>query len=192
VQIDAGRVTYNNITVKSMIRIAYGIPDWKLAGEPDRADTLPYDIKGTFPAGAGADQIPDMLKSMLTERFGLVAQYQNRTASVYDLTQLKTGAKLKPAVSEDQWSSDGTMKGGIFRGQFVLHNLTMAGLAELLARQVGRPVLDQTGLSGAFDITLKWSPLETTAPTTTDEGPSISASSSRAQKPPSKCSSLTR
>jgi uncharacterized protein (TIGR03435 family) len=161
------------MTVKTMVQLAYGIPDWKITGEPDWADSFAYDIKGTFPAGAGPDQIPNMLRSMLQERFDFVAQFQTRVANVYALTQVRSGAKLKAAVSEDQWSSDGTMKGGIFRGRIVLHSLTMPGLAEVLARQVGRPVVDQTGLAGEFDIDLRWTPIEMATPAPADDAPSI-------------------
>ena len=36
----------------------------------------------------------------------------------------------------------------------------MRNLAEQLSRLLGRPVLDQTGLSGLFDFVLEWSPTE--------------------------------
>jgi len=37
-----------------MVQLAYGVPDWKIAGGPTWADSFAYDIKGTFPAGVGA------------------------------------------------------------------------------------------------------------------------------------------
>ena len=112
-QVDAGRVTYHNMTVKTIVQLAYGIPEWKITREPGWADSFAYDIKGTFPAGVGPDQIPTMLKSVLIERFGFVAQLQSKVANVYALTEGKSGAKLKAPVSEDEWRGDGTMKGGI-------------------------------------------------------------------------------
>ena len=122
---------YTNMTVKSMMQIAYGVSDWKVTGEPPWVDSLPYDVVGTFPAGVGQDQVPGMVKSMLSDRFGLIAELQTKSANVYALKPDRNGAKLKPVAAKEQWNENGTMNGGIFRGRIVLHNLTMSALAEL-------------------------------------------------------------
>ena len=172
-RVDAGRVMYTNMTVKTMIQLAYGVPDWKITGEPPWVDSFPYDVVGTFPTGVGKDQIPVMVKSMLADRFGLVAELQTRPANVYALKPDKNGTKLKAAVANEQWSEGGVMNGGIFRGRMVLHNLTMSALAELLARQIGKPVVDQTGLDGIFDVNLKWAPSDMIDTSASQDGPSL-------------------
>jgi uncharacterized protein (TIGR03435 family) len=172
-RVDAGRVMYTNMTVKSMIQLAYDVPDWKITGEPAWVDSFPYDVVATFPPGVGKDQIPGMVKAMLADRFGLVAELQTKPANVYALKPDKNGAKLRAAVAKEQWNDNGAMNGGIFRGRIVLHNLTMSGLAELLSRQIGKPVLDQTGLEGIFDVNLKWAPSDTVDAASSQDGPSL-------------------
>jgi len=36
----------------------------------------------------------------------------------------------------------------------------MSMFADVLSRQLGRPVVDKTGLTGKYDFTLKWTPEE--------------------------------
>src|SRR5207244_4084995 len=46
------------------------------------------------------------------------------------------------------------------RGHLAAKNMNMAGIVDLLARQLDRPVLDQTGLKGNYDFTLDYTPEE--------------------------------
>lgn len=55
----------------------------------------------------------------------------------------------------------GTMPPGsmrIGRGNLVANTASMGSLINMLSQQVGRPVLDETGLTGMFDIELQWTP----------------------------------
>ncbi len=65
------------------------------------------------------------------------------------------------------------MKGGIFRGRLELHQLTMKGLAEVLASRTGCPVIDKTRLPGVFDVSLRWTPDDTPADNPIAGGPSM-------------------
>jgi uncharacterized protein (TIGR03435 family) len=50
--------------------------------------------------------------------------------------------------------------GGPVRGQ----GIAMANLVHLLSQQLGRIVVDKTGLTGKYDFTLQWTPDETQGP----------------------------
>jgi len=171
-QADAGRVVYNNVTPKMLIQMAYKMADWGIAGGPAWLDSDRYDLAATLPSGASTEQVPLMLQSLLAERFHLETRRESRQMSVLGLTVAKGGPKLKPGSTDEQWSG-GAMKGGIFKGGFQLHQLTMAGLAEVLAGRVGRPVVDVTHLAGTFDVSLKWTPDEAGAAAPSANGISI-------------------
>jgi uncharacterized protein (TIGR03435 family) len=99
-----------------------------------------------------------MEQSLLADRFKLKVHFETREMPVYALVVAKSGAKLNPARNEElsrvstlgsQQSSEMTAF-GVTLGQFVV--------SPLLTGAAGRPVVDQTGLKGAFDFTLKWTP----------------------------------
>ena len=57
------------------------------------------------------------------------------------------------------------------RGQLTGQQISLAQLAEVLSRQLGRVVLDKTGLKGNYDFTLKWTPDRTNGPFGGGPGP---------------------
>ena len=65
---DAGRIDYQNATLKSLIMRAYGVKDYQIAG-PDWLDSAGYDVVATIPRDAAEAQLPQMLQTLLAERF---------------------------------------------------------------------------------------------------------------------------
>jgi uncharacterized protein (TIGR03435 family) len=173
-QTDPGRVVYNNITVKTLIQIAWRAPSWKISGGPAWLDSESYVVAATLPAGSSQDQALPMLQTLLAERFHLVIRPETRQLAISELTVAKGGPKLKPGETGEQWAG-GAMKGGIFMGRLEFHQISMADMAELLAGRIGRPVIDRTQLPGIFDISLKWTPDDTPAGDPNANGPSLYA-----------------
>ncbi len=120
-----------------------------------------------------------MLQALLEERFGLVVHREAQQRPVYELFVAKSGAKLQ--ASQEGWCTpysvdappaavpgDGRSNFCGFRrapsdglnqtldGQ----GITLAALAVNLSRSytavLGRTVVDRTGLTGTFDMQLKW------------------------------------
>ena len=116
------------------------------------------------------EQVALMEQSLLASRFGLKVHFETREMPVYALVVAKSGAKLNPArnggpsrlstLSNGQGSE--MTAAGVTLEQFVLSPL-LTGAAG------GRTVADQTGLKGAFDFTLKWTPEALAASTTAKE-----------------------
>jgi uncharacterized protein (TIGR03435 family) len=114
-----------------------------------------YDIA----AKAEGDGIPtrddfrEMLKTLLTDRFRLKIHREMRQVPVYALTVDKNGARLKPASTDGECA---TLIGPVhpedrnYRYQFT--NCTLTPLVDTL--QADRPILDKTGLTGRYDITM--------------------------------------
>jgi uncharacterized protein (TIGR03435 family) len=157
---DPARIAYNSFSPKILLQIAYKMPEWGIAGGPNWLDSDRYDVAAKIPPGASSDQVPVMLQALLAERFHLSIRRETRQLPVYELTIAKNGPRLKPGETGEQWAG-AVMKGGILKGRIELHQLTMPGLAEVLASKTGRPVIDMTRLKGAFDISLTWTPDDT-------------------------------
>jgi uncharacterized protein (TIGR03435 family) len=111
-----------------------------------------------------------MLQPLLADRFHLKAHIEQREMPVYELVVAKGGSKLKEAAPDEAG------KGGHLttnaHGKIDAANASLAALPGLLNNEVGRPVVDKTGLTGRYTFTLNYVPMSQAA---TDEsgGPSI-------------------
>ena len=107
-----------------------------------------------------------MLQTLLTERFQLVLHREQREISYVALTVGKNGPKL-PAPTE---ASNAPSRPQI-PGRIISNQMTMSKLTTLLSRFLRQTVLDQTRLTGSYDINLTWLPEN--APPDAPPGPSI-------------------
>ena len=109
-----------------------------------------------------------MLQPVLTDRFKLKAHRVQRELPVYELVIAKSGPKLKEANPDDTYANgikgpDGVARAGMMwmiPGQLTGQAIPIANLARLLSRQLGRTIVDKTGLMGKYDIKLHWDPEE--------------------------------
>jgi uncharacterized protein (TIGR03435 family) len=106
-----------------------------------------------------------MLQVFLAERFKLAAHAETRELPIYSLVVAKNGPKLHEAKPGDTYESayklpDGSPAGSGFHsdeaGKVTGQGVSTASFTQWLTRQVGRPVLDKTGLTGKYDLTLSW------------------------------------
>jgi uncharacterized protein (TIGR03435 family) len=149
---EPGKLDYYNISLAETIGQAYRVQQNQI----ESADTLlpdRFDINAIIPAGTAADQIPAMLQTLLRDRFKLALHRETRQLPVYALTTAKNGSKLKPAESASGITSDTNRT-----GWHVSAKTTMPQFAEFLARKLDRIVVDETSLSGAFEIVLDAAP----------------------------------
>jgi uncharacterized protein (TIGR03435 family) len=149
---DAGRIDYQNVTLKSLIMRAYGVKEYQITG-PDWLDSAGYDVVATIPRDASEAQLPQMLQTLLAERFKLTLRHETKDLPVYALVVGKNGPKLKPAEREEGFSMRMVPKGRHIEG-----TSSLAGLCDFLSRTMDRPVVDMTDLKGVYDITLDWAP----------------------------------
>ncbi len=70
---DGDNVHYTNITLRDCIRAAYRVRDFQIEG-PDWMASTRFEISAKLPAGASMDRIPEMMQSLLAERFGMTIQ----------------------------------------------------------------------------------------------------------------------
>ena len=147
---EPGRLTYTNVTVRGLIRQAYGLQVYPLSLGPDALSTLRYDVIAETSPAASKEQIMLMLQSLLEDRFKLVAHRETKELPVYRLVIAKSGPKFQ-AVADDG-SAAGIDNGG--GHQIRAHHVSMAMLAAALQGSLGDKVVDATGLTGIFDLNL--------------------------------------
>jgi len=167
-----GRFSAINVTVKSLLITAYKLQEHQLVGGPPWLGTDRYDIVAKPEDKASADEVLEMIKTLLAERFKLKLHHETRELPVYALLVGKNGSKMKASSTGDDNHNADTRR-GVMTGQ----NLSLEMFVIILSNQLDRPVVDKTGLAGNFDLQLEWSP-EASRPSaeavgTVPSGPSI-------------------
>ena len=175
---DPGRITYTNISLKTLILKAYNVKNLQVSG-PNWLDTERYDIAANVPPGASKEQIPTMLQNLLADRFRLTVHGEKKELPAYALVVGNKGPKLKRPQEEPPPSPSSAALPTMTIGKdgfpelppemrrktefFVKKNgqmrltagkMSMPELADWLTGQLTRSVADRTGLEGDYDVTL--------------------------------------
>jgi len=170
VRMTPGQVFMANVSLRKCIALAYNVSedkDYAIAG-PDWLRFEVYDIIAKFPPETPPEQVRAMLQDLLADRFKLKMHHAVKEVPVYALVVGKNGAKL-------QESARGTPGGfNMGPGHLMGRAAPITALADRLSNasfQLGRPVLDRTGLTGVYEFTLDWAP--DSAPEADISGPSL-------------------
>jgi len=153
-----------NTSLTDLLSYAYGVHAKQLIGLPPWAATDKYDLAGEpdAPGAPNEKQTKSMVQKLIAERFKLAFHYDKKDLSVFAITVAKTGSTPGSKLTPSQSGPNGN-PGNFFRGlgNLVNVNSSMQDLARVLQAVVlDRPVVDQTGITGRFDFTLKWTPDE--------------------------------
>ena len=148
-----GVVTLTNTTLAECIRFAYDITTDDLLAGPDwiKNKGVRFDILAKAAPDTTRSQALRMLQTLLEDRFKLELRREPKVLSYYALTAPNGVGKMQPA-------QDPPPAGGNSLGLGRIHHksISMLLLATLISRFTRTPVLDQTGISGLFEITLDW------------------------------------
>ena len=203
-----GRLVAMNVTVETLITMAYstlGQPI-KIFGLPSSSTAAHFDVEAKAAGNASMDEMRPMLQAMLADRFKLAAHRETRQLPEYALVLVKegkTGPKLTPHAGDSKCAdisagppptprpgetpptpcggfAVGVSQGG---GHIASQKVTMSGLAGVLTRFVDRTVVDQTGLTGAYDVDLTFTPVQSPFPPGLG-GPPAATNSSDPNAPP--------
>lgn len=74
---------------------AFREPTFHRISAPDWVNEVTVEIQATMPAGATAQQVPEMLQALLEERFGLVTHREARPIDAYELVVAPGGMKMQ-------------------------------------------------------------------------------------------------
>lgn len=150
VEVTPGSLTMRNVTLLSSVRWAYNVHDYQISGGPNWRDSDRYDIIAKPAAAVSEDQMRLMLRALLADRFKLTVGRESKELPVYVMGVGKSGHRMQRS------KTDGPRTMGPAPGGLAFKNATMSDLEIFLntAPGIDRPVLDRTGLEGAFDFAL--------------------------------------
>jgi uncharacterized protein (TIGR03435 family) len=164
------RVTMTGYTLSGLIQYAYDMRSYQISGGPKwiAADTYTVAAKAEGDVAPPTGEIRKMVRSLLTERFGLIQHRETKETRVYLLEPLKTGPALTVSTAQRP-----TMQ--MTAGHLMMVKVNTTQIAAMLSSVLGRPVLDRLQTPGEFDFTLDSPDISMRGRQTQDDlpGPSI-------------------
>jgi uncharacterized protein (TIGR03435 family) len=165
VQVSPGRLTADCTSLKGFLNYAYhatsavpvnGLPDWADAS-CGAVSPNTFSIQATMPPETTDEQARQMMQTLLADRFKLAVHWEKKDMPIFALVIRPEGFKIKPfdpknAVPFPQCPEDDRRCRRIGGGG----GGPLSQLASMLSFNVGRPVIDKTGLTGDYDFTLMW------------------------------------
>jgi uncharacterized protein (TIGR03435 family) len=144
------RVTVRNMPVKGLIQIAYGKRDFQITGGPAWITSECYDVAAKAERPVRASH--DMLKSLLASRFHLKPHSETKETSICSLVVARGGHKMKLSADQTEPEKGGPKELG--PGRLVGDGIPMYVIINLLSNMLGRAVINNTGLTGKYDVKL--------------------------------------
>jgi uncharacterized protein (TIGR03435 family) len=192
-----GRLTITNMSLKELIVFAWRVQPYQVSGGPQWIDSARFDIVAKSENNATGDERQFMLRSLLADRFQLVTHSETKELPIYALVLARKDGKLGPNLTEAK-------EGGCTKPDFTqppappepgkpptlncgqqmmsLRSLTavaapISQIVPMLARMLGRTIIDKTGVTGKYDIRLEWTPDESQTATLPPDAPKPAADS---------------
>ena len=174
-----GRFNAINVTLRQIITNAYQIQGFQLLNLPDWAGQERFDIVARIdgnpppmPPGSPDDPMILAVRALVEERFKLVVRREQRELDIYALVMARGDRKPGPSRRTSTQDCERVMRDaarsgvppspppgvevfcGLRRGfgRIVAGGASMGMLASNLAPQLGRTVVDRTGLDGFWDL----------------------------------------
>ncbi|MGH9446970.1 MAG: TIGR03435 family protein, partial [Terriglobia bacterium] len=145
-------------TLDDLIKFAYRVQDKQIINGPSwmNSDKFDINVKPNVPGMPSRQQLNEMLKVLLTDRFQLKTHTEHKEMSAFVLNVAKGGPKTTKN------SNKGGLPGLFFTPPIItlrVRNATMDDFTNLMqAAVLDRPVVNHTGLTGHWDFTLHWTP----------------------------------
>jgi uncharacterized protein (TIGR03435 family) len=176
------RVSFINVPLFVLIQSAYGTvdvtgPAW--IGKPGQPnwDVDRFDVLAKAEDPSTQAQLQAMLRELLADRFKLVAHTETRQEPIWAIVLARRDGKLGPKLrsatvtcaelralwkprepGEPDPCGTRSFVNALVTGTMSVRGFTLDQLG-ILSMELGRRrVVDQTGLSGAFDWDLTWTP----------------------------------
>ena len=163
-------LSMTNTPVKHLIAIAFSPLSLKyIFGLPGWADSVRFDIQARIDDEKIADlkklsaaeamkERQEMMRQILFDRFNLKMHREDKRFPAYTLVLAKGGPKFKEADPNLLKNPTSEYHPGLiaFRGdELIGQAVSIRAFAVSISGLVGREIIDQTGLTGRYDVSLK-------------------------------------
>jgi uncharacterized protein (TIGR03435 family) len=179
-----GTFRADGVPLKLLMQEAYDVKESQIIGAPAWFNTDKYNIEAksdeataaemkNLDPGKRKDKMMLMIRSLLMERCKMTVHQETKEMSILSMVVAKNGSKLKASAPPDMSAGDPATAPGagpgpngprqgvrMGRGEVKGNAVSLSLLANILSRQLGRTVVDNTGLTGVYDFDLKWTPDE--------------------------------
>ena len=110
--IKGSQANFQFVSLTDLLVYAYRVKPYQISG-PGWVRDGRWDIVAKLPEGASQDRVPEMMLTLLVERFKLAAHHESRENPVYELIVDKDGVKFKDSPPEDDSAAgkDGAQSG---------------------------------------------------------------------------------
>jgi uncharacterized protein (TIGR03435 family) len=142
----SNRISGDGTVVESMIQAAWQTDHYHLDWRARAPDTQ-YRFAATVPKGRESDLLP-MLQDAIQRDFQLRVHWDNQERDALVLSRIP-GRNLQESETAEPLFT-------FMRGKITLKKQTVAKLAETLPNWMGKPVIDETGLTGFYDFELEY------------------------------------
>ncbi len=150
-----------NGSLADMISFAYNVQKKQIVNAPDWEDKDRYDI-AAVPNVEGApnlDQVRIMMRKLLADRYALKFHHEKREMAAFVLSAGKSEPKLTKSESTNPMPNNVGIRPAPNGIKAVLTNATTADFTVFLQLLVlDKPVVDQTGITGRYDISVTFTP----------------------------------
>lgn len=177
IMMQPGALTTQNALVKMLMRQAFQVQDFQIAGGPDWLDVERFDVSARIEGTPGPGVIPIVLRAILADRFKLITRRETKEMPVYALMVARSDGRLGPQLKPSTMDCATQMAagrglpppgppapgerrcGGLGGfGTLTVGGMPLSQFVTQLSQLTGRTVIDRTGLTGTYDFDLTWTP----------------------------------
>lgn len=145
----SNRLTADGVPLQVLVMMAYATDSFHLDWRAPRISGM-YRVSATVPRGREAALLP-LLQAAIAAQFGVRARWEDREQDVYVLRPIAGGKILQASPASQALYS-------MQRGQSHAVRQPMSRLVRDLTNIIGKPVVDESGLSGQYDWDLPYQP----------------------------------
>jgi uncharacterized protein (TIGR03435 family) len=191
VQWQGARFMAGEIPLSTLLVAAYQIPFYQLADLPDWVRTVRYEINAVATRAPAPAEQTAFLRALLEERFQIVARTETQERPIYALVMARPDGRLGAGLRTSMIDCGEILTaraGGkiapaagpacrveILAGSYVRDGIPLRLIADTISTRLQRPVVDRTGLTGFFDVELRFRAPNTTAAADSNEPDLVTA-----------------